>query len=69
LRIWAFGLSEKTYDQTWTFIFEPGVNFNNILLVALTLVDPDSIKNTVKSSVSFYAFGIYGRAQKLYVER
>jgi hypothetical protein len=25
------------------------------------LVDPESIKNTIKSSVSFYAFGIFGR--------
>jgi len=36
----------------------PGVNFTNFLRTAFTLVDPKSIKNTVKSSVSFYAFGI-----------
>ena len=35
------------------------VNFINILRTAFTLVDPKSLKNTVKSSVSFYAFGIY----------
>jgi len=35
-----------------------GVNFTNILRKAFTLVDPESVKNTVKSSVSFYAFGI-----------
>jgi len=39
----------------------PGVNFINILRAAFTLVDPKSVKNTVKSSVSFYAFGIYVR--------
>jgi hypothetical protein len=36
-----------------------GVNFTNILRTAFALVDPKSVKNTVKSSVSFYAFGIY----------
>jgi len=35
-----------------------GVNFTNVLHEAFTLVDPESVKNTVKSSVSFYAFGI-----------
>jgi len=30
-------------------------------VTAFTLVDPKSIKNTVKSSVSFYAFRIYER--------
>jgi len=34
----------------------PSVNFTNFLLSALALVDPKSLKNTVKSSVSFYAF-------------
>ncbi len=28
---------------------------------AFAHVDPESVKNTVKSSVSFYAFGIYER--------
>jgi len=37
----------------------PGVNFINILRTAFALSDPKSIKNTVDSSVSFYAFGIY----------
>jgi len=36
-----------------------GVNFINILGTAFALVDPKSVKNTVKSSVSFYAFEIY----------
>jgi hypothetical protein len=36
----------------------PGVNFTNILCPAFTLIDTESIKNTVMSSVSFYAFGI-----------
>ena len=39
----------------------PGLNFINILRTAFTLVDPKSVKNTLKSSVSFYAFGIYVR--------
>jgi len=39
----------------------PGVNFTNILRTAFMLVDPKSVKNAVKSSVSFYAFGICER--------
>ena len=38
-----------------------GVNFINILRTAFVLVDPKNIRNTAKSSVSFYAFGIYER--------
>ncbi len=38
-----------------------GVNFINVLHTAFTLVDPKSIKHTVKSSVTFYTFGIYER--------
>jgi len=37
----------------------PSVNFINILHEAFTLVDPESVKNTAKSSVSFYAFVIF----------
>ncbi len=44
----------------------PGVNFTNILHAAFTLVDPESIKNTVKSSVSVYAFGICKRKSCTY---
>ncbi len=36
----------------------PVANFTNVLCQAFTLVDPETVKNTVKSSVSFYAFGI-----------
>jgi len=36
-----------------------GVNFINVLHTAFALIDPESVKNTVKSSVSFYTFGIY----------
>jgi len=39
-------------------IFSPCVNFTNVLCAAFMLVVPKSVKNTVKSSVSFYAFGI-----------
>jgi len=37
------------------------VNFINVLRTAFTLVDPESVKNTVKSSASFYAFEIIVR--------
>jgi len=36
----------------------PCVKFTNVSRTAFMLVDPKSVKNTVKSSVSFYAFGI-----------
>jgi hypothetical protein len=49
-------------DSSWpAHSFTPGVNFINVLCTAFALVDPESVKNTVKSSVSFYAFGIYKR--------
>jgi len=38
-----------------------GLIFINILRTAFALVDPKSVKIPVKSSVSFYAFGIYKR--------
>jgi hypothetical protein len=38
----------------------PGLNFINILRTAVTLVDPESVKNTVKSSVSFSLSGSAG---------
>jgi hypothetical protein len=47
-------------DPTW------GVNFINVLRTAFTRVNSKSVKNTVKSSVSFKAFGIYER--KSYTE-
>jgi hypothetical protein len=37
---------------------EADVNFTKVLSTAFTLVDPEIVKNTNKSSVSFYAFGI-----------
>jgi len=40
---------------------KPGVDSTNVLHEAFMLVDPESVKNTVKSSVSFYAFGICER--------
>ncbi len=39
--------------------FTAGIDFTNILRTAFALIDHESVKNTVKSSVSFYAFGIY----------
>jgi len=37
----------------------PGVNFINVLQAAFAGADPKSVKNKIKSSVSFYAFGIF----------
>ncbi len=34
-----------------------GVNFINVLRTAFALVDPESVKNTVRSSVSFTLLG------------
>ena len=34
----------------------PGVNFINVLLSAFMLIDPESVKNTVKSSSSITFF-------------
>ncbi len=42
-------------------LFASGLNFINVLRTAFGLVDPESVKNTPKSSVSFYALGIYER--------
>ncbi len=39
-------------------IITPGVNFNNLLQAAFAHLYPKNIKNTVKSPVTFYAFGI-----------
>ena len=36
-----------------------GVNFINAFCTAFTLVDPESVKETVKLSIFFYAFGNY----------
>jgi len=36
----------------------PGVNFTNVLCTAFTLVDPESVKNTVMSSLSFYSASV-----------
>jgi len=38
-----------------------GVNFTNVLHTASMLVDPESVKNTVKSLISFYPFRICER--------
>jgi len=39
----------------------PGLNFINVLRTAFTHVDPECAKKTVKSAVSFGAFGTYER--------
>jgi len=53
------------YVDTFSLL-RSGVNFLNVLRTAFALVDPESVKNTVKSSVSFYAFGIYERKSCTY---
>jgi len=45
----------------WSESGQPGVNFTNVLRAAFMLIDPESIKNTVNSSVSFLAFMICQR--------
>ncbi len=35
-------------------VWQPGLSFINILRAAFALVDPKSVKNTVKSSVSVF---------------
>jgi hypothetical protein len=52
-------LGEMRQAPTSRIPFGSGVNSNNILRTSFMLVDPKSIKNTVKSSMSFYTFGIY----------
>jgi len=45
-----------------TLSFLPsGVNFTNILQAAFTRLDPESVKNTVLSFLSFYSSGICAR--------
>ncbi len=43
------------------WMMTPGLNFINVLHTAFILVNPKSVKNTVKSYVYFYAFGICER--------
>ncbi len=54
-------VSREAERRLRSFLQSSGVNFTNVLRPAFTLVDLESVKNTVKSSVSFYAFGIYER--------
>ena len=54
-------LSYKKGKSKMLMKLRPGLDFINVLRTAFALVDPESVKNTVKSSVSFYAFGIYER--------
>ena len=43
-----------------------GVDFINILQAAFACADPESEKNSVKSSVSFHAFGIFSHKSCLW---
>ncbi len=52
-------LSGESRFTIYEIFLTSGVNFINVLRTAFTLVDSESIKNTVKSSVSLYTFGIY----------
>ncbi len=48
-------MNTHTHTHTQT----PGVDFINVQRTAFTLLDPESVKNTVKSLVYFCAFRIY----------
>jgi len=52
-------LRRYLFGQTQRSKMKHRVNFTFVLRKAFTLVYPKSVKNTVKSSVSFYAFGIW----------
>ncbi len=43
-----------------------GFNFTNIIQAAFALVDPKSVKNTDKSSLLFYTFGLCTRKSCTY---
>ncbi len=43
-----------------SFPYTPTVNLINVLCTALTHADPEWVKKTAKSAVSFGAFGTYG---------
>ena len=53
--------SEDAVNALNANALKSGVNFTNVLQAAFTLIDPKSIKNSVKLPVSFYSFGIYKR--------
>jgi hypothetical protein len=59
-----FLAKNKTFHKSFVSLkhFFPtlGVNFIKVLRTAFALVDPESVKNIVKSSVSFYALGSTG---------
>ncbi len=57
----ATNCARKKHSDRSQSDFKPGVDFINVLRAAFAPVDPKSVKNTVKSSVTFYAFGIYER--------
>jgi hypothetical protein len=48
----------RTDKEREKFHWRHGVDFTDILRAFFALVDPESVKNTVKSSVSFDAFGL-----------
>ena len=54
-------VSKEAERRLRSFLQSSGVNFINNLHTAFAFVDSKSVKNTVKSSVSFYAFWIYKR--------
>jgi len=54
LELWLWDKHCRKFSRN----ISSGVNFINVLRTDFTLVDPKSVKNTVKSSVSSYAFGI-----------
>ena len=48
------------------YLKHSGVDFTNILRAAFKIIDPKSVKNTVKSSASSYAFGICTRKKHVW---
>jgi len=52
---------KQAISPTFYLLWNSGVDFINILHAAFTLVDPESIENTVNSSVPFNTFGICER--------
>ncbi len=65
------GIYEILHEESYWIdphVFRPGLNFTNILWADFALTDPESVKNTVKLSVSFYTFEIYVRKSWIFAQ-
>jgi len=56
-KTFVFRICPTSILQNRLSLLRSGINFINVLCTAFALVDPKSVKYTVVSSVSFYAFG------------